>query len=228
MPISFSVRAAILRAVEPVLAGFKVPGMTIAVAYGEGQDGRVVIGTDGAGIPLTSDSLFPVASISKLATALAALRLVEAGALELDAALSHYLPDSAAAQPGVTLRTLLSHTAGLPDDLAPGAAPYTAALTWGALAKACLEAAPERAPRTRVQYSNVGYGLIALLVERQTKQVFTDALESLVLRPLGIEAYLGAEPTRPAAVLSDVRSVEAGTPLEPYNSPFWRSLGKPW
>jgi hypothetical protein len=49
-----------------------------------------------------------------------------------------------------------------------------------------------------------------------------------VLRPLGMEAYLGAEPPRPPAVVAGVGGAHAATPLEPFNSPFWRSLALPW
>ncbi|HSR26175.1 MAG TPA: serine hydrolase, partial [Candidatus Eisenbacteria bacterium] len=48
------------------------------------------------------------------------------------------------------------------------------------------------------------------------------------LRPLGIEAYLGEEPPRPPAVVAGVGEPHAGTPLEVFNSPFWRSLALPW
>jgi len=74
----------------------------------------------------------------------------------------------------------------------------------------------------------VGYGLLAVLVARLTGHTFTDALGSLVLDPLGVEGYLGAEPPRQPAALAGVRSSHVGTPLEPYNSPFWRSLALPW
>lgn len=216
------------RAVEPVLASFKVPGIALAVARGGDQLEHLIVGADAAGKLLARDSLFPVASITKLATALAVLRLINVDALDLDEQLRRYLPDAAAARPGITLRTLLSHTGGLPQDLAPDSAPYAEGLTWRTLARACLETAPERPPRTRVLYSNVGYGLLAVVVERQTNLVYSDALESLVLKPLGVEGYLGVEPPRLPIALDDVRSSHVSTPLEPYNSRFWRALGLPW
>lgn len=202
--------------------------MVVGAVYGADEIERFVIGTDALDLTLTPDSLFPVASITKLATALAALRLVDDGTLGLDVPLAHYLPDAAAARPGVTLRRLLSHSAGLPDEIISGSAPYEAELTWPRLARACLATPPVRPPSTRVAYSNVGYGLIAIMVEQQTKMDFPSALRSLVLDPLGIEGYLGSEPTRPPVTLADVRSEHTATPLEPFNSPFWRSLGLPW
>ncbi len=223
-----ALQSAALRAVEPVLASFKVPGIALAVARGSDQVEHLIIGTDGAENPLAPDSLFPVASITKLATALAVLRLVNTNTLDLDEPLRRYLPDAAAARLGVTLRTLLSHTSGLPEDLAPDSAPYSKGLSWRALAKACLKTAPERQPHTYVQYSNVGYGLLAVVVERQTNLNFSNALESLALKPLGVEGYLGVEPPRSPIALADVRSSHVSTPLEPYNSRFWRALALPW
>lgn len=219
-----ALRGAVRRAVEPVLASFKVPGIAVAVAHDGEETEHLIIGTDAVQVPITRDSLFPVASVSKLATSLAVLRLVDAGSLGLDEPLASYLPEAAAAQEGVTLRTLLAHTSGLPEDLSSESAPYTYGLSWRILARACLNTHLERTPNMRVQYSNVGYGLLAIIVERHANQYFPDALKSLVLKPLGIEGYLGIEPVRSPIVLTDVRSANSGTPLEPYNSPFWRRL----
>ena len=79
-----------------------------------------------------------------------------------------------------------------------------------------------------MQYSNVGYGLLAVVVERATGQPYGAALASLVLDPLRIEGYLGVEPPRPPARVRGVRSRHRGTDLEPFNSAFWRSLAFPW
>lgn len=204
------------------------PGMIVAIARGNGAPAHVVAGCDGAGTPLAVDSVFPVASITKLATALAVLRLVDAGDLALDDPLARHLPGAAAAVEGVTLRRLLCHTAGLPGDLAPDAAPYTAALDWPALARACIATAPDAAPDTRVLYSNVGFGLLAVVIERSTGQRINQAIDALVLNPLGIEGYLGVETPRPPARLAGNMGEHSGTALEPYNSPFWRALALPW
>jgi beta-lactamase class C len=169
-----------------------------------------------------------VASITKLATALAVLRLAESAALGLDDSLDQHLPGAAAAEPGVTFRKLLCHTSGLPLDVSASSAPYTHSLDWSTLATACLLTSLEAAPDTRVQYSNVGYGLLAVVVEQLTGRDFSSALVDLVLGPLGVEAYLGVEPPRPPAILADVRGQHNGTQLEPFNSAFWRGLAFPW
>jgi CubicO group peptidase (beta-lactamase class C family) len=205
-----------------------MPGSALAVALRSEPAQTLCLGCDAAGHDLVPESLFPVASVTKLATALAVLRLVEAGRLALDDSLAEHLPEAAAARPGVTPRALLSHTAGLPLDLPDGAAPYRRGLTWRALASACLRVSLEREPGTYVQYSNVGPGLLAVIVERQTGQDFAAALTQLVLDPLGIEGYLGAEPPRAPVAIGGIAGAHAGTELETFNSAFWRALALPW
>jgi beta-lactamase class C len=223
----YTLPPAVPAAAEALVRAGHAPGLIVAAGHGGASD-CLALGADAEGRALAPDTLFPVASVTKLATALAALRLIDQEALGLDDELAAHLPDASAARPGVTLRTLLCHTSGLPLDVAPRAAPYAAGLDWPHLAQACLATAPEAAPWTRVQYSNVGYGLLALVVERITGQGFAAALRALALGPLGVEGYLGEEPPRPPAVLADVRGQQRGTPLEPFNSPFWRSLALPW
>ncbi len=213
---------------ETVMRSRGVPGLVLAVARGEEPPDYVCMGTDSDGVPLGEDTVFNVASITKLATALSVLRLVDDARFGLDDPLSHFLPTSAAAQPGVTIRRLLAHTSGLPLDRPSGGALYDSRLDWPTLARACLNRGLETAPGQRVQYSNSGYGLLALVVERETGSPFPEALERLVLRPLGIQAWLGVEPPVPPARLAGVRGEHAGTEIEPFNSRFWRSLALPW
>lgn len=218
----------VAHAVDTILDSGLVPGVSVLVARAGRVAEHVVRGSDAHGQPLRADSLFPVASITKMATALVVLRLVDEEELALDDELGLYLPDAAAAQPGVTIRTLLCHTSGAPMDVADTLAPYNAELTWTHLRAACFATALEAAPNSRVQYSNVGYGLLGALVEQITGASFAESLQTLVLRPLGIEGFLGDEPPRPTAVLANVRGRHAGTAIEPFNSPLWRSLALPW
>ncbi|MGH2617403.1 MAG: serine hydrolase domain-containing protein, partial [Thermomicrobiales bacterium] len=128
----------------------------------------------------------------------------------------------------VTPRSLLCHTAGLPLDLLAESAPYEVGLDWPTLARACLATVPTRPAGTQVQYSNLGPGLLAIVVERLSNRPFNEALVDLVLAPLGTEGYLGVEPPRPPARIAGDLGDHAGTDLEPYNSAFWRFLALPW
>ncbi|MEM8532859.1 MAG: serine hydrolase domain-containing protein [Chloroflexota bacterium] len=216
------------QATEEMLLNTKVPGVVIAVARPNEPTVHLACGVDALGRPLAADSLFPVASVTKLATALATLRLIDAGLLNLDDLLRDHLPYAVAAQSDMTISSLLSHTSGLPVELAAQDATYAVGLDWEKLSQACLQTDLEAPPDTRVQYSNVGYGLLALVIERYTNQPFPDALTTLVLEPLSIEGYLGVEPPYTPATIAGVRSSHTGTILEPFNSAFWRGLALPW
>jgi beta-lactamase class C len=208
---------------------FQVPGLGVLVERRDGTGAETFAGTDSAGTPFRRDTLFPIASASKLATGLAVFRLIDRGWIELDAPLSRYLPEARAAAAGVTIRMLMSHTSGLPLEVHPSTYSWSEGLSWRALAEACLDTPLQFAPAERVQYSNIGYGLLAQLVERITGAEFTQALDNLVIEPLGIEAYLGRAdlPRRPAYIMG-VESEHVGTALEPINSAFWRQLALPW
>ena len=214
--------------VRRVLRSQDVAGMVLAVARADASPEYLTVGADAAGHPLCADTLFPVASITKLATALAVLRLADRGLLGIEDPLARHLPDAAAARPGITLRSLLTHTSGLRYDVAGHKAPYTPGLDWPALARACLATPPVELPGTRVNYSNVGFGLLAVVVERVTGESFPAALGALVLEPLAMEGYLGQEPPRTPARIGGDLGDGVGAELERYNSPFWRSLGLPW
>ncbi len=212
---------------------FEVSGLAILYQYGTAEPHALLLGADAAGNPVTRDSYFIVASITKLATALSVLRLVEAGACALDDPLEKFLPAARAnvniaAQAGVTLRTMLCHTAGLPQDLPNEHELYGTSMTGGEITRECLKVELEMPPRTRVVYGNVGYGLLALIVEMLTRKNFLNALRELVLTPLHIEGYLGDEPPRAPMQLTDVRSRHVGTAIEPFNSHYYHLLGLPW
>jgi beta-lactamase class C len=211
-----------------ITSAAQMPGLIIAAARGAAPASLLAFGSDAQGRALSEGTLFPVASITKLATALAVLRLVDEGTLGLDEPLAWHLPDAlAATESRINLRGLLAHTSGLPLDIPSGAASYAPGLDWPRLRAACLETELEAPPDTRVQYSNVGYGLLATIVERHTRQPFAAALRALVLEPLGVEGYLGEEPPASPAVLAHVRGQHPAE-LEPFNSGFWRSLALPW
>jgi CubicO group peptidase (beta-lactamase class C family) len=213
---------------EQIMRALDVPGLVIAAQRGDEAPQYVVLGTDAAGVPLAEDTLFPVASVTKLATALAILRLVDRGAVGVEDSLGGHLPEAAAGRdPTVTIRALLCHAAGLRYEVALQEAPYRRGLDRPGMARALLAAPCSELPWTRVNYSNVGYGLLGIVVERVTAWPFQDALTDLVLEPLGIEGYLGREPPRAPARITGDLGEHAGTDLEPYNSPFWRSLGSP-
>ena len=162
----------IRRQAEDAMTSHGVPGIAVAYRRGNGPVSRLVLGVDQAGQSVQFDSLFAVASVTKLATALAVLQFVDRGEVGLDAPLANFLPEARAARPGVTIRRLLSHTSGLPYDVDMGWVRTAARVDWNGFARACLSTEPRDGPGLRVQYSNVGYGLLAVLIERLTRHSF--------------------------------------------------------
>lgn len=133
------------------------------------------------------DTLFRVASITKMATALAALRCVEEKRLGLDEPVQSCLPPACAspALEGVTLRHLLSHTSGLqdPPDL-------EARLIRAESVPEVLQAAANGSPGQSFRYSNLGFGLIGCILESVLQKNISAAMKEIVFDPLSLEAYM--------------------------------------
>lgn len=153
-----------------------------------------------AGAPVTRDTLFQLASLSKWATALGVLKLAAEGKLDLDSPVSRYLtrwqlPETEYDTDGVTARRLLSHTAGLTDGLGymgfePGIPVQTieASLTEAAdpMSGADGRTRVGRAPGTAWSYSGGGYALLQLLIEEISGEPFGAHMKRTVFDPLGM------------------------------------------
>jgi CubicO group peptidase (beta-lactamase class C family) len=162
-----------------------VPGAQLAV-YRGGETVTVEVGElqHGTGRPVTQDAAFPIGSISKTFTATVAMILVADGDLELDAPLSEYLPDLGDPSAQLTLRQLLSHTSGFAD---PDSEDLSTASMVRYILHHCHRKNVVLPPGTGFSYSNIGYVLVGQLIEVITGMSWWDAMESILLRPLGIE-----------------------------------------
>lgn len=131
--------------------------------------------------PVTLDTIYDIASLTKVFTATAALRLLEAGELALDDPAARYLPGLRATT--VTLRHLFTHTSGLDLRLSilrdRGAAGLRAAV---------YAAEPTRPPGSYVAYTNSNSLLLGDVVAQVTGQSLDAAISDLVLAPLGMTA----------------------------------------
>lgn len=152
------------------------------------------------GEPVDRNTLFQVASLSKWITAWGVMSLVQAGKLDLDAPVSRYLtrwslPPSEFDNDGVTVRRLLSHTAGLTDGLGYGGfAPGTDVQPLEASLTQAADASPGKDGRVRVgtapgsqwQYSGGGYTLLQLLIEEVSGETFSSYMRRAIFEPLGM------------------------------------------
>jgi CubicO group peptidase (beta-lactamase class C family) len=181
----------------------------------------------------TTDSLYRIASISKLVTAVAVAKLADEGRIDLDRDISEYFgyrvrnpnfPDAK-----ITLRMLMTHTSSLRDAggynfpervnlrdvLVPGGTHYGNGAMWS----------KERAPGSFFSYCNFGWGLIATAMERATDERFDRLMERLLFAPLGVTATFD-----PAALAPDKRAKVATLyrkRSEINGKEVWNSAG-PW
>jgi CubicO group peptidase (beta-lactamase class C family) len=144
-----------------------------------------------AGIPITPDSLFDLASVSKHITGVAILTLVEKGKLTVDQLVTDCLEDFAVPVKGrpVTVSDLLHHVSGLADytsDDWDGSDEEFATLTTKAHLKWLNGTKPRRAPGVKYQYNNSEYALLALIVERLSGQTFAQYTRDHLFAPAGM------------------------------------------
>ena len=168
------------------------PGAMVRVAF----DARGVTAVRASGFAdraahrlVTADDPVRVASVSKLVTAVAALRLVEAGRIDLDADIGRQIGivvrDPAFPDKPITLRLLLSHTSALRDD-AGYALPLDARIADTLADPRAWDAA--HAPGTYFHYTNLNFGVIASVMEAATGERFDALVQRLVLAPLKLDA----------------------------------------
>ncbi len=187
----------------------KAPGMAVAlVVDGEVRWSKAWGQRDvGQNLPADLDTVFRIASLTKSFTAIAVLRLRDAGKLSLDDPAEKYLPELSPIRyptrdsPRITVRHLLSHSAGFPEDN-----------PWGDLQLGMSSEelqrmlsrglAFSRAPGTAYEYSNTGFALLGRLVERVSGQRIQDYLSENVLRPLGMVATVWRQKDVPVARLA--------------------------
>ena len=167
--------AAIEQLVQGEMASRRIPGLQLAIV----RNGEIVFtGAYGqsdleTAKPVTDRTVFGVNSISKAFTGVAAMQLVEAGKLDLDASVTQYLEGLPASWEAITVRQVLTHTSGLPeiiDDntrLIDGAEPDAA---W-----AKVQELPLRyAPGTQYAYNQTGYALMGKIIEKISGKPFVD------------------------------------------------------
>jgi CubicO group peptidase (beta-lactamase class C family) len=181
---------------QEIIARWGVPGLGVGVV----KDGEMIyargfgVQSLETGVPVTPDSLFCVASITKCFVATAVMQLVEQGRLHLDTPLVHYLPDfrlDDERYPLITLRQMLSHTSGMPD---MDEAEYDDLIAHPEY----NEGAPERyvralasrkmiaAPGERFAYSNIAYNVLGHLIAKVSGQTFESYMQEHILRPAGM------------------------------------------
>ena len=198
-PFRTGLERAVEDAARRALATSTTPGLAVALVHG-GQ----LVWAAGYGVadpttcqPVMATTRFQAASLSKPVTAWGVLRLVESGRIRLDEPVVGHLrrwrlPPSRFNADGLTVRRLLSHTAGLSvhgyvgqraDRPLPSIAASLSGETGDSFPVELLEP-----PGRRWLYSGGGYSLLQLLAEELTGRPFADYMQAEVLGPLGMTA----------------------------------------
>lgn len=163
-----------------------IPGLALLVS----REGRP-IHVQGYGLanvelqaPVTPETIFQSGSVGKQFTATAVMMLVEAGKIGLEDPLAHYFPQGPAWWGQVTIRELLSHTAGFTDypqdfDLRRDYSEDQMLKIVGAIPAAY-------APGTNWAYSNLGYLTLGILIHKVTGEFYGDFLQRRIFKPLGM------------------------------------------
>lgn len=182
--------------IDPVMCRFmhqyKLPGMAVGIVHR-----RKLIYVRGFGVravterePITPDTLFNMASVSKLFVAAAVMRLAEAGKLDLDAPLVKYLPYFTLKGEGIdkiTIRQILSHQSGLPlgsvrlQNRQPSGS--------GTLEQYVRDLRTEilaAAPGKEWRYSNMGFNVLGEVISKVSGLPFEDYVKKNILDPLGM------------------------------------------
>lgn len=129
-------------------------------------------------------TVFDIGSLTKQFTATATMLLVEQGKLSLEAPLGSYFPNVPADKQAITVHQLLSHASGLPAGL-PGRALYDQ-VEAGQLSTEILAQPLIARPGERYHYSNIGYSLLAQIIERVSGQEWEHFIRHSILLPAGL------------------------------------------
>ncbi|MCW5580473.1 MAG: beta-lactamase family protein [Luteimonas sp.] len=189
----------LLPGIDALFAGFQADAHVPGMVYGIVRDGRLAY-VKGIGVqdleakrPVTPDSLFRIASMTKAFTALAILQLRDEGKLRLDDLAEAHVPQMrgwvypTADSPRIRVRDLLHHVGGLVTDDPWGDRQQV--LSNEEFARIISAGVPfSRVPQSQHEYSNFGYALLGRIVANASGMAYGDYVRSRILAPLGMDS----------------------------------------
>lgn len=182
-----AVSSAVSNYVQSEMQRQHIPGVALLVS----RSGKIVQ-AEGFGfanvelqVPVKPETIFQSGSVGKQFTATAVMMLVEEGKVGLDDPLTKYFPDAPAAWKEVTVRELLSHTAGFGDY--PETFDFRKDWTEAEELKLVESIPLAYPPGTKWEYSNLGYATLGFLIHRVTGEFYGDFLQQRIFRPLDMQ-----------------------------------------
>lgn len=181
------------------------------------------------GLPASADVLWPLASISKVYSAAAIMKLVETGELPLSTLVSQVLPKfSGEGRELVRLRHLLTHTAGMIYESPEMEARLIAQTPLSDLIEEMVSAPLNFPPGTSIAYADYHYLLAGHVAAVVTGLPFHELVHNLVIKPMGLEQTWFPPPASLHPQIAKVRAVMAeGTDGAMYNSAYALGLAHP-
>lgn len=218
---SSDLSASLAEAAEGILRRHRCVGATLCLFDAGGKTGVLSFGqARRLAVPAQEETVYRAASVSKLVTALGAMRLAEQGRLSLDGDVNGYLPFSLrhpmAPETPITLRMLLSHTAGLHDGNA-----YNQGIGRGEKLSVILagDSFCAHLPGTAWEYSNLGAGIAGAVMEAATGVDFETLMQETVFAPLSVAASY--YPQKVCGVLADAYRI-----LPPRKNPNFQGAAR--
>lgn len=207
-PVPQSLRAQ-LRSARGVMDGLRRDGFSGAVAVV--KDGKLIFvdasGEARQGARFTPGTKVDIASIAKPVTTMAVFKLAQQGRLSLDDTIGRWLADAPEDKKAITLRQLLSHTAGIADGI-EGVTDYTR-ITTEETADRLLKEPLDFTPGSKYSYSNGGFVVVTAIVQKASGERLEDFLQREIFAPAGVSASY--DPTKfPARQVADGRSYYEG------------------
>ena len=174
--------------IRSLMAERHIPGAAVAVV----QKGKVVrmkgygVATLEFNVPVTTETVFEIGSVSKQMTAAGIMLLVQDGKVSLDEKISRYLPNTPEAWSSVTVRHLLTHTSGVKSYTSLGGFALSERMTIDDFIKKLSPHPLEFTPGERNIYSNSGFNLLAYIIETQSGKKYMDFMRERIFIPLGM------------------------------------------
>jgi D-alanyl-D-alanine carboxypeptidase len=208
-----------------------MPGSAPAVSVAIVEGARIVYARAGgledvAGKRAAStQTRFRIASVTKMFTAVSVMQLVEAGKIKLDDQLAAYLPDAPHARE-VTIRQLLMHTSGIPNygDAAFASGSVRTATTPAAIVASMAEKPLGFAPGTRYDYSNTGYVLLGMTIEKVSGSALAAYEREHIFAPAGMQDTTVGEPPAGAGTATGYMDAKA-TPAQSFDASWLYASG---
>lgn len=164
----------------------KIPGLSIAVV----RNGEIIqakgygLANVELNVPASPETIYQSGSVGKQFTATAVMMLVEDGKIALDDKISKYFADAPERWSGITIRHLLTHTAGTTDY--PKDFDFRRDYTEDELLKKAADIPLAFAPGEKWSYSNMGYVMLGILISKVTGKFYGEFLQERIFKPLGM------------------------------------------